>query len=164
MRIQGTAVCVGDDVNTDVMYPGRYLAVREPREQAQHLFESLGSDLRSRLAEGGVLVGGWNLGSGSSREHAVTALIGNGVRLVIAKSFSRIFFRNAVNNGLPVVASPDLAERLSDNAEVRVDLASGEAYVAGSEIRFAPMPSQLLAILSGGGLWAMHASKKGRAE
>jgi 3-isopropylmalate/(R)-2-methylmalate dehydratase small subunit len=161
VQISGTAVCVGDDVNTDVMYPGRYLAVRDPREQAIHLFEALGPDLRQRLVAGGVLVGGWNLGSGSSREHAVTALIGNDVRLVIAKSFGRIFFRNAVNNGLPVVVAPALADDLQDGDSVSVDLAAGEARSSGRDFRFQALPPELLAILSSGGLWAALASKRG---
>ncbi len=161
MQISGTAVCVGDDVNTDVMYPGRFLAVRDPREQAIHLFEALGPDLRQRLVAGGVLVGGWNLGSGSSREHAVTALIGNDVRLVIAKSFGRIFVRNAVNNGLPVVVAPELANDLQDGDSVSVDLAAGEAHSSSRDFRFQPLPPELLAILSSGGLWAALASKRG---
>jgi 3-isopropylmalate dehydratase small subunit len=154
MQVSGVAVCVGDDLNTDVIYPGRHLAVRDPREQAIHLFEALGPALRERLASSGVLVGGWNLGCGSSREHAVTALLGNDVRLVIAKSFSRIFFRNAVNNGLPVVASPDLSQAINDGDSVRVNLAAGVGEVGDQAIKFVPMPAELLAILTKGGLWA----------
>src|SRR5579871_5579786 len=154
VEICGVAVRVGDDVNTDVMYPGRYLAVRDPREQAQHLFEAWGPAWRERLAAQGVLVAGWNLGSGSSREHAVTALIGNNVRLVVAKSFSRIFFRNAVNNGLAVVAAPDLVEDVHDGDPVRVNIASGEAAVCDRQHSFQQLSPDILAILARGGLWA----------
>jgi 3-isopropylmalate/(R)-2-methylmalate dehydratase small subunit len=154
MEARGFATIVGDDVDTDVIFPARYLAVLDPRDQAKHLFEPLGHGLRDRIVAGGVLVGGWNLGCGSSREHAVTALIGAGVRLVIAKSLARIFFRNAVNNGLPVVVAPDLAAALGDGDEVWADLAVGRVSARGKDFRFAPLSPELLAILSGGGLWA----------
>lgn len=154
MRVQGRATTVGDDVDTDVIFPARYLAVLDPRDQARHLFEPLGPAMRESIAAGGVLVGGWNLGCGSSREHAVTALLGAGCRLVVAKSFARIFFRNAVNNGLAVVVAPELAETLRDGDEVEADLAAGRARTGGREIAFAPLSPELLAILSAGGLWA----------
>ena len=156
MKAAGTATLVGDDVDTDVIFPARYLAVLDPKDQAKHLFEPLGPATRDSLMRGGVLVGGWNLGCGSSREHAVTCMLGAGIRLVIAKSFSRIFFRNAVNNGLAVVVAPDLAGALRNDDEVSADLASGTAETAGRTYRFAPLSPDLLAILSAGGLWAAH--------
>lgn len=159
MKVGGTTVYVGDDVDTDVMYPGRYLSVLEPSEQAKYLFEPLGPELRTRLSEGGVLVGGWNLGCGSSREHAVTSLIGVGTRLVIAKSFARIFFRNMVNNGLPAVASEELACALSDGAQVSVDLQNGIAIANGTEIAFTPLSAELLEIVMAGGLWRRNKEK-----
>ena len=139
-----------------MIFPARYLAVLDPKDQAKHLFEPLGPVIRDSLMRGGVLVGGWNLGCGSSREHAVTCMLGAGIRLVIAKSLSRIFFRNAVNNGLAVVVAPDLAEALRDGDEVSADLASGTAEAGGRTFRFAPLSPDLLAILSAGGLWAAH--------
>src|SRR5512132_3218825 len=122
MQVAGIATVLGDDIDTDVIFPGRYLAVLKPEEQARHLFEPLGEALRQRVIAGGVIAGGWNFGCGSSREHAVTAMIGAGVRLVVAKSFSRIFFRNAVNNGLAVVMDPALAGAIADGAAVQADL------------------------------------------
>ncbi len=154
MKVAGVATSVGDDVDTDVIFPARYLAVLDPKDQAKHLFEPLGPAIRDSLMQGGVLVGGWNLGCGSSREHAVTSLIGAGTRLVVAKSFSRIFFRNAVNNGLAVVTAPDLADGLADGDEVSADLAAGTAEAHGRIFPFPPLSPDLLAILSAGGLWA----------
>jgi 3-isopropylmalate dehydratase small subunit len=154
MKASGTVAMVGDDVDTDVIFPARYLAVLDPKDQARHLFEPLGPGKRDAIMAGGVLVGGWNLGCGSSREHAVTSLLGAGCRLVIAKSFSRIFFRNAVNNGLAVVVAPDLADALSEGDEVEVDLAAGAATAGGRDFAFAPLSPELLTILSAGGLWA----------
>lgn len=154
MQISGSATVVGDDVDTDVIFPARYLAVLDRADQAKHLFEPLGPEVRQSIMNGGVLVGGWNFGCGSSREHAVTSMIGAKVRLVIAKSFSRIFFRNAINIGLPVIAAPEVAGALSNGDSVEANLATGEAVVHGKTIVFAPLSPDLLRILSAGGLWA----------
>jgi 3-isopropylmalate/(R)-2-methylmalate dehydratase small subunit len=158
VQISGKAVVVGDDVDTDVIFPARYLAVLDRKDQARHLFEPMGAEFKARLAEADVLAAGWNLGCGSSREHAVTSMLGHGMRLVVAKSFARIFFRNAINIGLPVVECPALAEAIGDGAQVTVDLAAGSGRVAGSdaEHRFEPLPPALLEILTAGGLWARH--------
>ncbi len=162
MHISGPAVVVGDDVDTDVIFPARYLAVLDRKEQARHVFEPLGPSYRDRLAAGGILVGGENLGCGSSREHAVTCLIGVGCKAVVARSVARIFFRNCINLGLPVVISPALVDAVADGEEVDVDLARGEGRSGGKTIGFDPLPPELLAILSAGGLWARRA-KQGAA-
>ena len=129
MKVAGLATVLGDDIDTDIIFPGRYLAVLRPEEQARHLFEPLGEVLRQQVIAGGVIVAGWNFGCGSSREHAVTAMIGAGVRLVVAKSFSRIFFRNAVNNGLAVVMDAAIAGAIADGDAIEADLGSGTAMV-----------------------------------
>jgi len=154
MQVQGTATVLGDDIDTDVIFPGRYLAVLRPEDQAKHLFETLGEDLRRRVIAGGVIAGGWNFGCGSSREHAVTAMIGAGVRLVVAKSFSRIFFRNAVNNGLAVIMNEELAGAIRDGDAVSADLELGTCTVAGTAHSFPPLPSEIRTMLLAGGLWA----------
>ena len=156
-RLSGVATVLGDDIDTDVIFPGRYLAVLRPEDQARHLFEPLGDALRQQVIDGGVIAAGWNFGCGSSREHAVTAMIGAGVRLVVAKSFSRIFFRNAVNNGLAVVMSEDLAAAVRSGDEVEVDLRAGTARVADVAHSFPPLPQEVLEILAAGGLWAAKA-------
>ena len=154
MKVHGSAVVFGDDIDTDTIFPGRYLAVLRPEDQALHLFEPLGEPVRLKVMAGGVIVGGWNFGCGSSREHAVTSMIGAGVRLLVAKSFSRIFFRNAVNNGLAVVISPEIAGAVRDDDQVKVDLRAGTALIEGAPHRFTPLPPEVLAILLAGGLWA----------
>jgi 3-isopropylmalate dehydratase small subunit len=154
MRVQGVVTLLGDDVDTDVIFPGRYLAVLRPQDQARHLFEPLGEALRQRVVDGGVIAAGWNFGCGSSREHAVTAMIGAGVRLVVAKSFSRIFFRNAVNNGLAVIMSEELAGAIHDGDAVTADLEAGTCTVAGTAHSFPPLPPQIRSMLLAGGLWA----------
>jgi len=163
MRLEGRATVLGDDVDTDMIFPGRYLAVLDPRDQAKHLFEPLGSELRDRALAGGVLVAGWNFGCGSSREHAVTSMLGGGIRLVVARSFSRIYFRNAVNNGLAVVACPPAIDLIRDDDAVGVDLALGQVRTPSGEATFAPLPPELLSILSAGGLWASRKRAQGVA-
>jgi 3-isopropylmalate dehydratase small subunit len=162
MQIEGTATTLGDDIDTDVIFPARYLAILDPADQARHLFEPLGDDVRRRVCSGGVIVAGWNFGCGSSREHAVTAMLGAKVRLVIARSFSRIFFRNAVNNGLAVVVCPEAVDAIADGDTVKADLAAGVARFGSGRAAFAPLPPALLAILSAGGLWAAK-KKSGEA-
>ncbi len=154
MLRSGTAVVLGDDVDTDIIFPGRYLAVLDPVDQAKHLFEPLGAEIRERIMRGKVVVGGWNFGCGSSREHAVTAMIGAGVCLVIGKSFSRIFYRNAINLGLAVVIAPDFVATISDRDIVSVDLATGSAETGGRRFAFPRLPAELQRIVSAGGLWA----------
>ena len=154
VQFEGTATVLGDDIDTDIIFPARYLAVLRPEDQARHLFEPLGEAVRQQVMAGGVIAAGWNFGCGSSREHAVTAMLGAGVRLVVAKSFSRIFFRNAVNNGLAVVMNEALAGAVRDGDAVQVDLRAGSARVAGGAHEFPPLPAQVLEILAAGGLWA----------
>lgn len=159
MKVAGIATVLGDDIDTDIIFPGRYLAVLKPEEQARHLFEPLGEALRQQVIAGGVIVAGWNFGCGSSREHAVTAMIGAGVRLVIAKSFSRIFFRNAVNNGLAVVMDPAIAGAVADGDAIEADLRAGTVTIASIAHRFPPLPAEVLAILLAGGLWAARGAR-----
>lgn len=154
MQVKGIATVFGDDIDTDTIFPGRYLAVLRPEDQSRHLFEPLGEATRQKVVDGGVIAAGWNFGCGSSREHAVTAMIGAGVRLLVAKSFSRIFFRNAVNNGLAVVTSPRIAAAIADGDPVEADLQAGTVNVAGRLHGFAPLPAEVLSILLAGGLWA----------
>lgn len=154
MNISGNALCFGDDLNTDVIYPGRYLPIADRIEQSRHVMEGLGDCWPERVARHSVIVAGWNLGCGSSREQAATALIGAGVKLVIAHSFSRLFMRNCINNGLPVIESEALSKALSHDDLVSADLASGVAETGNRTFRFEPLPPNLIAIVRAGGLLA----------
>jgi 3-isopropylmalate/(R)-2-methylmalate dehydratase small subunit len=161
MRISGRALVVGgDDINTDIIYPGRYLTVTDPEEQAKHIFEGLGDEMPARIRAYPILVAGWNLGPGSSREQAATGLLAAGVQLVVAKSFARIFFRNAINTGLPLIESLELADLIHDDDEVTVDLVKGEAEVKGHRARFEPLPAYLRDILDHGGLWGYFEARR----
>jgi 3-isopropylmalate/(R)-2-methylmalate dehydratase small subunit len=154
--IEGRAVRLGDDVNTDNILPGAYLNITDPGALGAHLLETYPGDAGARVQAGDVLVAGVNFGMGSSREQAQLALLGRGVQAIVAASFARIFLRNCVNVGLPVVESPEAAAAIADGALVRVDLAAGEITSGEQRFAIAPQPPFLAAIVSAGGLvpWA----------
>ncbi|HUA24882.1 MAG TPA: hypothetical protein VMA54_12240 [Steroidobacteraceae bacterium] len=154
MNITGKALLLGDDVSSDLIYPGRYLTVTDRAEQARHALEGLGAGWPERLRGYTVLGAGWNLGCGSSREQAATALLAAGVKLVIARSMSRLFMRNSINNGLPVIESDELASALTDGVTLSADLARGVAQLEGRTFHFERLPQALLEIVRDGGLLA----------
>lgn len=143
----------GDDVDTDAVIPGRYLVINEPEALAEHAFEGVRPEFAERVRPGDIIVAGNNFGCGSSREHAPLALKGAGVRCVIGRSFARIFFRNAINIGLPVLECPDV-DKIDEGDELEVDFTTGiitnktrdETYHA------TPLPDFLRDIVESGGL------------
>ena len=151
-KIGGKLIKFGDNVNTDVIIPGRYLISIDPQELAKHAFEPLGPETQKRLWASQVVVGGKNFGCGSAREQAASCLIGAGIKAVLAKSFSRVFFRNCINTGLPAIDCPEAAEAATDGSEVSIDLARGVVSVGGKSFSFAPYPDSLKQILDAGGL------------
>lgn len=151
-KIGGKVIKFGNNVNTDVIIPGRYLVSIDPQELAKHAFEPLGPEVQKRLWSSQVVVGGSNFGCGSAREQAASCLIGAGIKAVVAKSFSRVFFRNCINTGLPAIECPDLAEAAADCDEVSIDLDRGVAESQGKSFRFASFPESLKQILEAGGL------------
>ena len=158
--IKGRAWKYGDDVNTDVIFPGRYTYARmEPEEMAKHALEDLDPKFAQEVRPGDVIVAGKNFGCGSSREQAATCLVAAGVGAVIAKSFARIFFRNAINNGLPVLEIPEAVDAIQPGDEVEIDLERGVLRHKGVEYSFPPLPETVLEILQDGGL-IPHLKKK----
>ena len=151
-RIGGKVIKFRDGVNTDVIIPGRYLVSIDPQELAKHAFEPLGSEVQERLWSSQVVVAGRNFGCGSAREQAATCLIGSGIKAVVAKSFSRVFFRNCINTGLLVVECPEAADAAPDGGELWIDYAEGVVQVGDQTFRFAPYPESLRRILESGGL------------
>lgn len=144
-----------DNVDTDAMFPGRYLGLTDPQAMKDHLFEDW-PEVREQIVPGVILFVGENFGAGSSREHAVLALKAAGIRALVGKSFARIFFRNCINQGLPALAVREPFSVLPGE-EVVVDLARGVlTSQGGAEVFFPPFPDFLLQILSQGGLipWA----------
>ena len=148
----GPCIKFGDDINTDVVIPGRYLVSIDPAELAKHAFEPLGEKVQQRLSASKVVVAGRNFGCGSAREQAATCLIGVGIQAVVASSFARVFFRNAINTGLIAVECPAAVAAAEDGDEISVDYEAGTVSVNGSSYSFAPYPEGLRRILEAGGL------------
>lgn len=154
MTSEGRAWILGDDVNTDMIIPGRYLDRYDPKHLAAHALEGARKEFASGVRRGDVVIAGTNFGCGSSREQAVIALKEAGVSAVVAKSFSRIFYRNAVNLGLLVVSSGFAADVFHDGDTVTVDLAAGVARSKDGRCTAPvdPVPERAAAILRAGGL------------
>jgi len=147
----------GDDVNTDAIIPAPYLVTTDPAELGAHAMEGSDQpDFAQKVQEGDVVVAGENFGCGSSREHAPVALLGAGVSCVIASSFARIFFRNAINIGLPLLECPEAADGITAGDELDIDLASGTITdtTTGQSWQAQPIPDFMRAIFDAGGLVA----------
>jgi 3-isopropylmalate/(R)-2-methylmalate dehydratase small subunit len=164
MRFEGTAHRYGRDVDTDVIIPARYLNSSDPAELAKHCMEDLDAGFVAKVRSGDIIVADENFGCGSSREHAPIAIRAAGIDAVIASSFARIFYRNAINTGLPIMESPEAAHGIRDGDRVAVDadtgiitdLTTGEVYTAQ------PFPPFVKAIIERGGLIQALREKVGR--
>ncbi|MCX6576385.1 MAG: 3-isopropylmalate dehydratase small subunit [Candidatus Aminicenantes bacterium] len=143
----------GDDVNTDVIFPGKYTyTLMEPSEMAKHALEALDPEFVLMVKPGDLIVAGKNFGCGSSREQAAACLKAAGVQAVIAKSFARIYFRNAINLGLPVLQSEEASDNLRAGDEVEIDFAGGTIMAGEKTYKFPPLPDSVIGILEAGGL------------
>jgi methanogen homoaconitase small subunit len=160
IMIKGKAWIYGDDVDTDVIIPGKYLRTKDAQVWAQHAMEGLDPEFAAKVQKGDIIVAGSNFGSGSSREQAPRALKGAGVAVVVARSFARIFYRNAINVGLPLVEA-DIVCRAGDVVEV--DLAAGTVRVGEIVYQGTRLPDFLMEILEDGGLVAHRRKQKGLA-
>jgi 3-isopropylmalate/(R)-2-methylmalate dehydratase small subunit len=159
--LKGKAWKFGDGISTDHIAPGRYFHLRSNMpELAKHVLEDADPEFASKMSPGDFVVGGKNFGLGSSREHAPTIIKMSGVSAVLAKSFARIFFRNAVNVGLPVLICD--TDKIAAGDQLEVDLQSGEIsdLTNGQKLDFKPLPSSMIRILNDGGLIA-HLQKHG---
>lgn len=143
-----------DHINTDEIIPARYLNTDDEAELAKHCLEDLDVEFVKQVQPGDVIVAGEDFGCGSSREHAVWAIRGTGVQTIIAKSFARIFYRNAINNGFYIIESPEAPEKINDSDELEIDYKVGliKNKTAGIEIKFNPLPDFALEIINDGGL------------
>lgn len=143
----------GDDIDTDQILPSRFNVSSDATELGEHAFEDLRPEFSERVADGEFVVGGWNFGSGSSREQAPLSLVGAGVAGVVAQSFARIFFRNAINLGLPVLICPD-ADRVRDGDDIHLDIADGVVVNHDRDERYdaEPLPEFLQTLVEAGGL------------
>lgn len=154
MKVSGKAWKFGDDVNTDLIVPGKYLELVDPHEMAKHAMEGIDPGFPGKVSEGDVVIGGRNFGCGSSREHAAIALKYVGVGAVVAESFARIFYRNAINLGLPALECPGISDAVSEGDSLEIDLTGGKVVNAttGKELDFVPLPDFMVEVLDEGGL------------
>ena len=154
MKAQGTVFKYGDNIDTDVIIPARYLNTQNPQELATHCMEDIDKTFITRVQPGDIMVGGENFGCGSSREHAPLAIKTAGVSCVIAKSFARIFYRNAINIGLPILECPAASEAIANGDTVAVDFDTGliTDETTGQSFEAAPFPPFIQKIITAGGL------------
>jgi 3-isopropylmalate/(R)-2-methylmalate dehydratase small subunit len=154
VEIKGKAVIFGDNIDTDVIIPSKCLTTLDPDELAKHAMEGLDPKFYEKARGGVIIVAGKNFGCGSSREHAPIALKHAGVRCVIARSFARIFYRNAINIGLPVVECPSILEKTNDGDELFVNLTEGVILnlTKNLKLQASKLPSFILEIIGAGGL------------
>jgi len=154
MKVEGKVIKLGDKIDTDIIIPAKYLKYTDPQYLAQHVLEPLDPEFSKKAAEGVILVAGKLFGTGSSREQAAIALKAAGVKAVLAESFSRIFHRNAINNGLPVLVCQGISGVVNDGDYVVVNLESSEVLIQGRDVRVKckELPDIVLRILSAGGL------------
>ncbi|MCD8088883.1 MAG: 3-isopropylmalate dehydratase small subunit [Oscillospiraceae bacterium] len=152
--VTGTVFKYGDNVDTDVIIPARYLNAPSPAELAKHCMEDIDAAYAASVKPGDIMVGGWNFGCGSSREHAPMAIQASGASCVIAASFARIFYRNAINIGFPILECPEAAQAIGNGDTVSVDFSTGviEDKTTGQTFQAAAFPAFINNIIEKGGL------------
>ncbi|HHT77400.1 MAG TPA: 3-isopropylmalate dehydratase small subunit [Clostridiaceae bacterium] len=161
MNAKGKVFKYGANVDTDVIIPARYLNTSDPKELAKHCMEDIDATFVDRVQDGDIIVAGPNFGCGSSREHAPVAIKASGISCVIAPSFARIFFRNAINMGLPIMESKEASERIGNGDEVEVDFDTGEIkdLSTGEVFTAKPFPEFIRKIIEADGLVGYIAEK-----
>ena len=154
MKAQGTVHKYGDHIDTDVIIPARYLATQDEKELASHCMEDIDTSFIKKVHDGDIMVGGWNFGCGSSREHAPIAIKASGISCVIAKTFARIFYRNAINIGLAILECEEAADKIQAGDEVAIDFDTGviQNLTRGESYQAEPFPDFIKDIISKGGL------------
>ena len=154
MKAQGTVHKYGNNIDTDVIIPARYLNTADHKELASHCMEDIDKDFVNKVNKGDIMVGGANFGCGSSREHAPIAIKESGISCVIAKTFARIFYRNAINIGLPILECPAASDGIEAGDEVVIDFDSGiiENKTKGESYKAQPFPEFIKEIIREGGL------------
>ncbi len=150
----GDVIKYKDNVDTDVIIPARYLTTGDPQELAQHCMEDLDPTFTERVKDGDIIVAGWNFGCGSSREHAPISIKASGVSIVIAKSFARIFYRNSINIGLPIVECPEAVDAIEEGDKISFDFDTGVITdeTNGKTFQSEPFPEFIQNIITEGGL------------
>ena len=153
----GKALVVGNNIDTDMIYPGRFLELTEPKQIGSHCLAGISEDIAPSFPQGGIVVAGTNFGCGSSREHAPIALLNMGASAVLADSFARIFFRNAINLGLPAIVCKGIAAKVKDGQTLRLDMNAGTVTIeeTGEILPAEALGDKAMEILSAGGIKPM---------
>ena len=161
----GKALVVGNNVDTDLIYPGRFLELTDPKEIGSHCLAGISEDISPNFPKGGIVVAGTNFGCGSSREHAPIALINMGASAVLADSFARIFFRNGINLGLPLVVCKGISKHVKTGQNIRLDLAAGTVTIAetGEILPAEALGDKAMEILEAGGIKPLMRKRFGKA-
>lgn len=161
MKAHGKVHKYGDNVDTDVIIPARHLNTSDHKELASHCMEDIDTEFVKKVKRGDIMVGGENFGCGSSREHAPIAIKASGIDCVIAKTFARIFYRNAINIGLPILECPEASEKIQNGDEVSIDFDSGVITneTKGETYQALPFPDFIKDIMAKGGLIAQISGK-----
>ena len=161
----GKALVVGNNVDTDLIYPGRFLELTDPKEIGSHCLAGISEDISPNFPKGGIVVAGTNFGCGSSREHAPIALINMGASAVLADSFARIFFRNGINLGLPLVVCKGISKHAKNGQTIRLDLAAGTVTIAetGEILPAEALGDKAMEILEAGGIKPLMRKRFGKA-
>ena len=161
MKAHGKVHKYGDNVDTDVIIPARHLNTSDHKELSSHCMEDIDTEFVKKVKRGDIMVGGENFGCGSSREHAPIAIKASGIDCVIAKTFARIFYRNAINIGLPILECPEASEKIQDGDEVSIDFDSGVITneTKGETYQALPFPDFIKDIMAKGGLIAQISGK-----
>lgn len=154
MKVSGKVFKYGDNIDTDVIIPARYLTSADPDHLKEHCMEDIDKSFRDRVKSGDIMVAGKNFGCGSSREHAPVAIKASGISLVIADDFARIFYRNSINVGLPILECPEAAQKINDGDEVEADFDTGiiTDKTTGESFASKPFPEFIKNIMANGGL------------
>lgn len=164
--LRGKTIVVGNNIDTDQIYPGRFLALTDPKEIGSHCLAGVDESIASHFEKGGIIVAGTNFGCGSSREHAPIALISMGASAVVADSFARIFFRNSINLGLPLIVCKGISKEIASGQELTIDILNGTITVTETQKVYTcdKLGEQALKILSAGGIKPLMRSRLGKKE
>ena len=160
MKSKGVAHKYGDNIDTDVIIPARYLNTSDPQELKLHCMEDIDAEFIRRAKKDDIIVGGKNFGCGSSREHAPIAIKAAGISCVVAESFARIFYRNAINIGLPIIESAEAARAIKNGDMVEIDFVKGEIISGGKTFTVPAFPKFIQDIIASGGLMNKVGAKK----
>ncbi len=163
-QITGKIIVVGNNIDTDQIYPGRFLAITDPKEIGSHCLCGVAEKIAENFPEGGIVVAGTNFGCGSSREHAPIALLNMGASAVIADSFARIFFRNSINLGLPLIVCKGISKEVEAGQELKLDIGAGTVTVVetGKVYPCDRLGDQAMKILEAGGIKPLMRKKMGK--